>query len=394
MFQIDFKSRRSVRDQIVDNFKHLINTGLLQPMEEVPNIEEISIGLVINPNTCQKAYTELENQGYFYSHKDASWMVADRSTGNPPNLAAKKKNKQPRNHEYFVIIEDLTKHLGDNLVLNDLKMDIKRGSIYGLMGVNGSGKTTLIKHLAKIYQSDFGEIIIDEVPIKQVSQLSIGYLPDETAFLPHYTMRKMSSFFENKHKRNWDFERYQDLLQKFDLDEEQKLDTFSSGMKKQAALVFALSAMPDLLLLDETLDGLDPFVRHYVAREIIKDVAERQMTVFVTSHNINELDGICDTVGIIDKGQVTIERDIDDLRSNIHKINVAFAPGSVSGNPFKGLNVLYREDLGGTDLVVIHGLEAKIAASIGRFNPILYHHMPMTLEEIFVYEKSEEKPEE
>ena len=398
MFQIDFKSRRSVRDQIVDNFKHLINTGLLQPMEEVPDIEEISVGLVINPNTCQKAYAELEKQGYFYFNIDSGWIVVDqnarRQMSSLSNAYASHANIKPRNHEYYVIAENLTKYLGDSLVLNELNIDIKKGSIYGLMGVNGSGKTTLIKHLAKIYQSDYGEIFVEQTPINQVSQLSIGYLPDETSFLPNYTMRKMSSFFESKHKKNWDYERYQDLLEKFDLNEEQKLDTFSSGMKKQAALIFALSAMPDFLLLDETLDGLDPIVRHYVAREIIKDVAERQMTVFVTSHNINELDGICDTIGIIDKGHIIVERDVDDLRSNIHKINVAFSPGSITGNPYAGLNLLFKEDLGGTDLIVVHGQESSIASAIKRHKPILYNHMPMTLEEIFIYEKAEGNPEE
>ena len=398
MFQIDFKSRRSVRDQIIDNFKHLIDTGLLHPMEEIPSVEEISVGLVINPNTCHKAYTELEKQGYFYFHRPSAWMVAapnmrGKSGGFSNSIANQAHNTSVAN-EYYISVENLIKYLGDNLVINSLSMDVKRGSIYGLMGVNGSGKTTLIKHLAKIYQPDDGEIIIDEIPIKQISQFSIGYLPDETSFLPNYTMRKMSSFFENKHKKSWDYERYQDLLKKFRLDEDQKLDTFSSGMKKQAALVFALSAAPDLLLLDETLDGLDPFVRHYVTKEIIKDVAERQMTVFITSHNINELDGICDTIGIIDKGRVTVERDVDDLRSNIHKINVAFNPGSVTTNPYAGLNILYMEDLGGTDLLVIHGLESDIAAVIRSHNPILYNHMPMTLEEIFIYEKSEENPEE
>jgi len=363
-------------------------------MEALPDIEEISIGLVINPNTCRKAYTELEKQGYFYFHRNSGWVVVDQNTKeqNLSNFIVNQTNKKPRNHEYYIRIEKLTKYLGDSLVLNELTMDVKRGSIYGLMGVNGSGKTTLIKHLAKIFQADDGEIAVDEIPIKQVSQHALGYLPDETSFLPHYTMKKLSSFFENKHKRNWDHQRYQELILKFGLNEEQQLDTFSSGMKKQAALVFALSAMPQLLLLDETLDGLDPFVRHSVAREIIKDVAGRQMTVFVTSHNINELDGICDTIGIIDKGRLTVERDVDDLRSNIHKINVAYKPETLTSNPYAGLNILYMEDLGGTDLLVVHGQEAQVSAALKRHNPILYNHMPMTLEEIFIYEKSEDSP--
>ena len=385
MFQIDFKSRRSIRDQIIDNFKQLVINGVLKAEDAVPSIANISVTLIVNPNTTEKAYLELERQGYFYYNQINGWTV---STVKINAIKTQTKKSKSRKDDY-IKIKDLTKYFDDNLALDELSLTIKKGSIYGLIGVNGSGKTTLIKHIAKMYQADEGQITINNINVARNTKDSVGFMSEDMYFIPQYNMDKLSVFFENKYRENWDYARYQALVRRFGLDESHKLDNFSSGMRKQAGFIFAISATPDILLLDETLDGLDPFVRQHVMREIVKDVAERQMTVFVTSHNVNDIDGICDTIGIIDKGKMVLERDIDALRSNIHKINVAFEPDLFSSvDPYEGLNILYMEELENTDLLVVHGSEVAISAHLQSYNPLIYSHHVMSLEEIFIYEKS------
>jgi ABC-2 type transport system ATP-binding protein len=220
----------------------------------------------------------------------------------------------------------------------------------------------------------------------------VGYMQEDMYFLPGYNMRMLKQFFADRYKTTWNNPRYEELMEVFGLNEEQILNTFSRGMQKQAGFVLAMSTMPDVLLLDETVDGLDPIVRKQAFRYIIEDVSEREMTVLVTSHNMRELDGLCDTIGIIRKGHMLVERDLDDLRINIHKLQVAFAPDFLTKNfPYDGLEVLHMEEMGSTDILVVRGKEADISAHIKGFNPLVYDHLPMTLEEIFIYETEGEQ---
>jgi ABC-2 type transport system ATP-binding protein len=203
-------------------------------------------------------------------------------------------------------------------------------------------------------------------------------------------MKTMMAFFKDKYKETWNDSRYRELVELFKLNENQVLGTFSRGLQKQAGFIFAISTMPDVLLLDETIDGLDPIVRKQAFGYIIEDVAGREMTVLTTSHNMRELDGICDTVGIIKNGRMAVERDLNDLRTNIQKIQVAFTQDFLSSNfPYDGLDVLHMEETGSTDLLVVRGNDEEIFNHIQQFKPLLYDHLPMTLEEIFIYEMEE-----
>ena len=415
MFQLDLKSRKAVYDQIVDNFKRLIDSGVLKRGENIPNVKDMAKTLTVNPNTILKAYLELENQAYFNTEDGKEWYISTSSDDNEKKehgglmalygrlhaniqeLIAHGESREEigrligMSEKAYIQAESVSKRFNGITALNDLNLNIKKGSIYGLVGVNGSGKTTTLKILAGMYQHDSGNIRIDGMPAyDNAHQKVVGYIPEDMYFLPDYDMKRLQKFFSDKHKKTWNVKRFQELMEVFKLNEEQTVCTFSRGMQKQAGFILAISAMPDILLLDETIDGLDPIVRKQAFKHIIEDVAEREMTVVVTSHNMKELDGVCDTVGIIKNGNMVMERDLDDMRANIHKIQVAFTPEFLSSNfPYDALDVLHMEEMGSTDVLVVRGKEEEIFSHIQNFKPLLYDHLPMTLEEIFIYETEE-----
>ncbi|MBO1299293.1 MULTISPECIES: ATP-binding cassette domain-containing protein [unclassified Enterococcus] len=409
MFQIDFKNRKAIYNQLIDNFKRLIDTGVLSPGSEVPSTSELAKMLTVNPNTVLKAYLELENQSYFESEGGTEWFVRTSSEEKDQEpiktlysrihadlqlLLENGGNKEEieqligMGQKSFIQVEQLKKKMDDTMALAGLTMNVKKGSIYGLVGTNGSGKTTTLRHLAGLLRPDSGIARIDGLPAyDKAHQKVIGYMPEEMYFLPDYTMKMLQRFFKNKYQQTWNNDRYQELVAVFQLNENKKINTFSRGMQKQVGFIFDISTMPDVLLLDETIDGLDPLVRKQVVKMIIEDVANREMTVLITSHNMREMDGLCDTIGIIKNGQLVIERELDELKANTHKIQLAFPQDFMMNHyPYDGLEVLYMEELGSTDLLVVRGKEEEIAQHIESFEPLVYELVPMTLEEIFIYE--------
>jgi ABC-2 type transport system ATP-binding protein len=424
MFQIDLKSRRAVYDQIVGNFKRLIKTGVLKAGVDIPAPKEMAKILSVNPNIIQKAYLELENRGHFYTEDGQDWIVSVKSDTEKSAVQRENENTSALYGRLHADIqelisrgelrEDIGKLIGmgesakshiqaENIskvfngvaALNELNLNVKKGSIYGLVGVNGSGKTTTLKLLAGIFRQDSGVVRVNGMSAYDNEHGKVvGYMPEDMYFLPDYNMKMLHKFFADKHKATWNDKRYQELSELFGLSETQTVNTFSRGMQKQAGFLFAVSAMPDILLLDETIDGLDPIVRKQALKYIIEDVAEREMTVIITSHNMRELDGICDTIGIIKDGHMIVERDLGDLRTNVHKIQVAFTQDFLLNNfPYDALDVLHMEELGSTDILVVRGKEEEIEQHIKGFNPLVYDHLPMTLEEIFIYETEVETDE-
>ena len=217
----------------------------------------------------------------------------------------------------MIEVDGLFKNFDDFEALRGLKLKVNKGSIYGLIGVNGSGKTTLIKHLVGVLRGNDGTIkmdgedVYDNINIKE----RLGLIPDELFFFPGYSLKSEAKFYKQIYPR-WNDDRYKELVSAFELPEHKKLSKFSKGMQKQAAFILTMSTMPDYLILDEPVDGLDPIVRRRVWKYIVADVAERQMTVLVSSHNLRELEGLVDTVGIMYKGAVRFEHtDLDELES-------------------------------------------------------------------------------
>ncbi len=288
----------------------------------------------------------------------------------------------------MIKIEKLTKKFDGFTALHELNLHVKKGSIYGLVGINGSGKTTIIKHLAGVYVQDTGGVFIDGKPVYDDIKIKerVGFIPDDLYFFQGYNMKMVRNFYKGLYKK-WDDERYKTLTQLFKLNEKVKISRFSKGMQKQAAFVFAMSMQPDVLLLDEPIDGLDPIVRKLVMQQVVEDVASREMTVLVSSHNLKEMEGICDAIGIVKGGKMLIERDIDDLKSDVHKVQVAFPSQTPEGKEkYVGLNVLYLERRGSIELLVVKGKEEDVLKRINSLNPLVYDLLPLTLEEIFIYE--------
>ncbi|MCL2362885.1 MAG: ABC transporter ATP-binding protein [Defluviitaleaceae bacterium] len=290
----------------------------------------------------------------------------------------------------MVHIDNLSKTFDNHKALDGLNLNIKKGSIYGLVGVNGSGKTTAIKHLAGIYRQDSGSVTIDGQTVYDNAALKakVGYIPDELFFFAGYNLGMTRRFYSNMYA-TWDNARYNTLISLLQLDDSRRLNRFSKGMQKQAAFALSLSIMPEVLILDEPIDGLDPIVRKDIFSEIIRDVADRGMTVLISSHNLKEMDDICDAVGIIKDGKMVVERDLDDLKTDVHKIQVAFEIGADKLESSPGLTILHRESRGTVDLLVIRGSEEDISVIIKGKNPLVYDHLPLTLEEIFIYENKE-----
>lgn len=282
--------------------------------------------------------------------------------------------------------EKLNKNFDGFQALSNFNINIKKGSIYGLVGTNGAGKTTIIKHLTGILRGDSGSVTIEDEPVYNNLSIKerIGYIPDDLSYLAPYTLKDFAGFVKELYPK-WDANRFSKMAVDFALDTEKKISTFSKGMQKQAAFVIAMSQKPDYLILDEPIDGLDPLIRKLVWQYVIDDVAEREMTVLISSHNLREMEGFCDCVGIITKGTMVIERDLDILKSDVHKLQVAFNEAPLT-DPYDGLNILHKETRGSVDLLIVRNKKEQVEFIIHKSKPAVFDMLPLTLEEIFIYE--------
>ena len=297
----------------------------------------------------------------------------------------------------MINVRNLHKSFDRTKALDGIDLTINRASIYGLVGTNGAGKTTLIRHMAGILKPDEGEIIFDGEPILENTELKqkIGLVPDELYFPKGYAIKDMAKIYSGTYD-NFDEERLHELTKLFRLDETAPLKSFSKGMKKQAVIALTLASKPDYLLLDEPIDGLDPIVRKLVWKQIVDDVADREMTVLVSSHNLRDLESICDYVGIIDNGKTVIERDLDSIREGINKVQVAFAKGEEVENAaaeeaVAKLNVLHRDKHGSVELIITRDSAETIEEVLAPASPLILDVLPLTLEEVFIYELGGEK---
>jgi len=294
----------------------------------------------------------------------------------------------------MIQVSNVSKSFDHFQVLTDLNLTVKKGSIYGLVGTNGSGKTTIIKHITGILRQDEGKITIDDQNVfdNTTIKAKMGFIPDDLFFFSTYNLKEMGKFYRALYP-NWNQERFLTMVSQFGLDNQRKLSKFSKGMQKQAAFILTMSVMPDYLILDEPIDGLDPIIRKLVWKTIVEDVADREMTVLVSSHNLRELEGICDCIGILSGGKMMIERDLDELKSDIHKIQIAYGEEMKSENPYTGLNILHQENRGSVDLLIIRNRKDVVESIISESKPLLFDMLPLSLEEIFIYELGGEKNE-
>ncbi|TGB01995.1 ABC transporter ATP-binding protein [Halobacillus salinus] len=286
----------------------------------------------------------------------------------------------------MIEVQDVTKSFEKEPVLNNVSFTVKRGSIYGLLGSNGAGKTTLLRTIAGILKQQSGEVnVLDQSVFENedVKQKLI-FMPDSLYFLPQYTARQMASYYQEIFD-SWNEDRFQKLKAVFQLDENKKISKFSKGMQRQVAFWLSLSVMPEVLVLDEPFDGLDAVMRQKIRNLLIQDVADREMTILISSHNLREVEDICDHVGILHKGEVLLERELDDLKSDFHKVQVAFKEDNKE-ILHEQLDILHHTSRGSVQLYIVRGAESQVKETIQALQPVVFDLLPLTLEEIFIYE--------
>jgi ABC-2 type transport system ATP-binding protein len=286
----------------------------------------------------------------------------------------------------MIEVERVSKQFGDLEALHDVSLAVHQGSIYGLVGSNGAGKTTLLKLLAGIYKPDTGNIMIDAQSVFENEAIKARsvFIPDILYFFHNYTIQDTADFYAHIYPQ-WNHQRYLKLAGVFNIEVKRRIRTLSKGMQRQVAFWMGLSLMPDVMILDEPLDGLDPVMRQKVKQLIIQDVADRAMTVIISSHNLRELENICDYIGILHQGKMLIQKDLDDLKADVHKIQVAFSTETPPAL-IDEMQALYHEQRGSISIFIVRGSHSEIVSRIQAYAPAILDVLPLTLEEIFIYE--------
>lgn len=282
--------------------------------------------------------------------------------------------------------KSLVKCFDDFTALTALTTKIESNSIYGLVGSNGSGKSTFLRLLAGVYMPDGGTITLDGKSVFENIGVKerIFFVADDLFFLPQSTIHDMASFYQGIY-RNFSRERYEKLCTIFPLDPKKKINTFSKGMKRQVALMMGLACMPDVLLLDEAFDGLDPIMRGAVKKLLADDIAARGMTVIITSHNLRELEDLCDHVGLLHQGRILFEKEIDELKLGFCKVHAAF-PDGVSDEVLNKLNIMQVSKSGSLLNLIVRGTSDKTSEYLLSNGAVFAEGVPLTLEEVFIHE--------
>ena len=277
-------------------------------------------------------------------------------------------------------VKNVTKTFGEFKALDNLSMTVPKGTVYGLVGPNGAGKSTAIRLLTGVYTPDCGELTMDGQPIYENIPIKerIGYIPDEIFYFPSATLEDMRNYYKGLYSKFDDclFDR---LYEIFNLPPKSPLRRFSKGMQKQAAFHLAICCRPDVLILDEPVDGLDPVMRRQVWSLILSDVAEHGTTVLISSHNLRELEDICGHVGIMDHGKMLLEKSLADMQGSTVKLQIV-------GNLPEGLDVLHESKSGRLSTYILRGSADEITAKVAATNPAYFDVLPLSLEEIFIYE--------
>lgn len=286
----------------------------------------------------------------------------------------------------MIQVERLTKKFQTYTALNQISVSVQPGSVFGLVGSNGAGKSTLLRTIAGIYKPDSGTVAIDGTPIFEHPNVKndIFFISDFPYFIPQSNMKEMAKFYASMYS-NWSHERYHELCSLFPIEEKMKISSMSKGMQRQVALICALSTQPKVLLMDEIFDGLDPVMRQLLKKLLAREVSERNITVMIASHNLRELEDVCDHVGLLHQGGVVFEQELDGLKLNLHKLQAVFKP-MISMDVFSDLDILKFDMKGSLINMVIRGDKGVISRRIEALKPVYFEMLPLTLEEVFISE--------
>lgn len=284
--------------------------------------------------------------------------------------------------------ENVTKNFGSFVALKELNCKIPKGCIYGLIGSNGAGKSTFLRLITGVYRADAGEITLEGRPIYENPGMKerISYVPDELYFMNGASMDRMAKVYAAVYP-NFDKNRYRELTEIFRLNSKVSTNGFSKGMKRQAAIILALSCRPDYIFFDETYDGLDPIMRNLVKNLISSDVLERGATAIITSHSLRELEDTCDQLALLHQGGIVFESDVQNLKTSLFKVQVAFTY-PFDEKLFSHLNIMGYQKRGTVASFIVRGDKAEAGEILRAKDPILLDILPLSLEEVFVHEMS------
>ena len=286
----------------------------------------------------------------------------------------------------MLIVKELSKKIDNKLILDNISLNIPKGSIYGIIGENGAGKTTLIRHIVGAYQGDYGFVELEGMRVYENSEAKakLVYIPDEFFDTFGHNIKNLKELYQGIYP-TFNEERYIKLMRLFKHDSLENFNKFSKGMKKQVMFIFALSIMPEYLIMDEPFDGLDPHIRKIIWDILIQDVSERQMTIFISSHHLNELDSMCDHIALISDGKIIFEEALYHLKEGYHKLQIVLESGDDMYALEKELNILAHQMMGRVHTLIVKGNLESIDMIVSKYHSIINETLSLSLEEIFLF---------
>ncbi len=287
----------------------------------------------------------------------------------------------------MIEINGISKSFGEINALKNINAKIEDGHVFGLIGTNGAGKSTLLRCIAGIFKPDAGTITVDEEPVYEnpSAKAKIFYVSDDQYFLPGSTPKEMLVNYKTFYP-DFDIERFHEFMNILKLEETRKISTFSKGMKKQLSIAFGICANTKYLLCDETFDGLDPVIRQAVKKLFVKEVDSRDFTPIIASHNLRELEDVCEHVGLLHEGGILFTRDLDEMKLGMYKLQCVFSNTTDEEVLKNNFTIMQRHQRGSLITITLKGQKDRITNVMATINPIFWELLPLTLEEIFISE--------
>ena len=287
----------------------------------------------------------------------------------------------------MIEFQNVSKNFDKIKAIDGISAKIEEGHVFGLIGTNGAGKSTLMRLVTGVFRPDEGNILVDGEPVydNPAVKAKIFYISDDQYFFKSGTPKDMLKLYDTYYP-GFDKEKWKDLMGKFGLDTGRKINTFSKGMKKQLSVICGVCANTKYLLCDETFDGLDPVMRQAVKAIFVKEIEERGMTPVIASHNLRELEDICEYVGLLHKGGILFERDLDEMKLSIHKIQCVVKEDAMLQQIRSGMEVVTMDNRGALYTFTVRGKREDVESYMEQLNPIFYELLPLSLEEIFISE--------
>lgn len=286
----------------------------------------------------------------------------------------------------MIKVDRVSKKYDNDFVLNNLSFDIKDNCIYGLVGANGAGKSTLLRIIMGIFDANMGSVTIDGEEVSHNVKLKqkMVFIPDDLFFYPGYTLIDMAKYYQSMYDE-FDMDYFRELAKLLKLKENVKIINFSKGTKRQCALICAIATNADYMFFDETFDGLDPVIRNVMKKIIVKQMNKKKTTIVMTSHNLRELEDVCDNLGLLYQGGILFESDIDTIKTNMYKVQISLK-GDFDKDDFSDIDLLSYKKNGSVATLIIKDVDNTSKKKLAKKNPIILDYLNLTLEEIFIYE--------